>query len=152
MNTFVIVFDRLHIYNINHISPVTYKQKNLSIYFVTIFQYTFTGKKQFFQHKMLRVDDVNATVWQFNLYLIKHSVPSTTFFIGPLVKTFPSFPHSRLNTRFETILLRRVPLVEQELLTLPGHMSSPPVFSRFRVTSPLALCVCFLARCLSFFF
>jgi hypothetical protein len=38
--------------------------------------------------------------------------------------------------------------VEQELLTLPGHLSSPPVFSGDRVV----LYVCFVDRCLSFFF
>jgi hypothetical protein len=46
----------------------------------------------------------------------------------PLVtNTSRSFPHSRLITGFVTRLTRRVPLVEQELLTLPEHMSSPPV-------------------------
>ena len=47
-------------------------------------------------------------------------------------------------------LTRRVPLVEQELITLPDHLSSPPVFSGVRVTRSLALCVCFVDRCLSF--
>jgi hypothetical protein len=37
----------------------------------------------------------------------------------------------------------RVPLVEQELLTLPEHMSSPPAFSGVRVTQSLVLYVCF---------
>ena len=37
----------------------------------------------------------------------------------------------------------RVPLMEQELLTLP-------VFSGVRVTRSLVLCVCFVDRCLSF--
>ena len=36
------------------------------------------------------------------------------------------------------------------LLTLPEHLSSPPVFSGVRVTRYLVLCVCFLNRCLSF--
>ena len=45
---------------------------------------------------------------------------------------------------------RRVPLVEQELPTLPEHLSSPPGFSRVHVTRSLALCVCFVDRCLSF--
>jgi hypothetical protein len=40
--------------------------------------------------------------------------------------------------------------VEQELLTLPEHLSSPPVFSGVRVTRSLVLCVCFVDRCLSF--
>ena len=43
-----------------------------------------------------------------------------------------------------------VALVEQELLILPEHLSSPPVFSGVRVTRSLALCVCFVDRCLSF--
>ena len=41
-------------------------------------------------------------------------------------------------------------LVEQELLTLPDHLSSPPVFSEVRVTPSLVLCVCFVDRYLSF--
>ena len=36
----------------------------------------------------------------------------------------------------------RVPLVEQELPTLPEHMRSPSVFSGVRVTRSLVLCVC----------
>jgi hypothetical protein len=34
-----------------------------------------------------------------------------------------------------------VPLVEKELHTLPGHLSSSPVFSGVRVTRSLVLCV-----------
>ena len=44
------------------------------------------------------------------------------------------------------------PLVEQELLTLPEHLSSLPVFSWVRVTRSLVLYVCFVDRFLSFFF
>jgi hypothetical protein len=40
-----------------------------------------------------------------------------------------------------------VPLVEQELLTLPEHLSSPPVFSGVRVAQS---CRCFVDHC--FFF
>ena len=47
-------------------------------------------------------------------------------------------------------LTRRVPLVEQELFTLPEHLSSAPVFSGVRVTRSLVLYVCFVDRCLSF--
>ena len=43
-----------------------------------------------------------------------------------------------------------MPLVEQELLTLPEHMSSPSVFSGVLVTRPLVVCVCFVDCCLSF--
>ena len=41
-------------------------------------------------------------------------------------------------------------LVEQELLTLPEHLSSPPVFSGVRVTRSLVLYVCIVDRCCSF--
>jgi hypothetical protein len=37
-----------------------------------------------------------------------------------------------------------VPLVEQEQLTLPQHLSLPPVLSGVRVTRSLLLCVCFV--------
>jgi hypothetical protein len=60
------------------------------------------------------------------------------------------FPHSRLITGFITRLTRRVPPVEQELLTIPEHPSSPPVFGGDRVTRSLVLYVCFVDRCLSF--
>ena len=39
------------------------------------------------------------------------------------------FPHSSLITGFVTRVIRRVPLVEQELLTIPEHLSSPMGFS-----------------------
>ena len=69
----------------------------------------------------------------------------------PLVISTPrSFPHSRLITGCVTRLTRRVPLVEQELPTLPEHPSSPPVFSGVRVTRSLVLYECFVDRCLSF--
>jgi len=45
---------------------------------------------------------------------------------------------------------RLVLFMEQDLLTLPEQMSSPPVFSGVCVTRSLALCVCFVDRCLSF--
>ena len=40
--------------------------------------------------------------------------------------------------------------MEQELLSLPEHQRSPPVFSGVRVTRSLVLYVCFVDRCLSF--
>jgi hypothetical protein len=57
---------------------------------------------------------------------------------------------SRLITGFVTRLTRRVPHVDQELLTLPEHLSSPPVFSGVHVTRSLVWYVCFVDRCLSF--
>jgi hypothetical protein len=61
-----------------------------------------------------------------------------------------SFPHSWLLTGFASRLTRRLPLVEQELLTLPELLSSTPVFSGIRVTRSLVLWVCFVDRCLPF--
>jgi hypothetical protein len=59
-------------------------------------------------------------------------------------------PHSWLIIGFVTRLTRLVPLVEQELLSLPEHLSSPMIFSGVRVTRSLVLYVCFVDRCLSF--
>ena len=64
--------------------------------------------------------------------------------------TSRSFPRSWLITGFVTRLTRQVSLVEQELLTIPEHPSSPPVVSGVRVTRSLVLHVCFVDRCLSF--
>ena len=45
---------------------------------------------------------------------------------------------------------QRVSHVEQELLTLPEHLSSPPSFSGVRVARYLDCCVMFVDHCLSF--
>jgi len=66
-----------------------------------------------------------------------------------VVSTSQSFPHSWLITGFVTRLTLRVPLLEQELFTLPEHINSPPVFSVVRVIRSLVL-FCFVDRCLSF--
>ena len=44
-----------------------------------------------------------------------------------------------------------MPLAEQELLTLPEHPSSPPVFRGVRVARFLVLFVCFVDRCFVLF-
>ena len=51
-------------------------------------------------------------------------------------------------TRNQSIFQTHV--VAYLLLTLPEHLSSPPVFSGVRVTRSLVLCVYFVDRCLSF--
>ena len=66
------------------------------------------------------------------------------------VNTSRSFPHSWHITGFVTRLTLRMSLVEHKLLTLPEHLSSPPVFSGVRVTRSLVLYVCFIDRYLSF--
>ena len=63
---------------------------------------------------------------------------------------FPSCPIPPYFTGFVTRLIRRAPLVEQELLTHPEHLSSLPVLSGARVTRSLDLCVCVVDHCLSF--
>ena len=50
---------------------------------------------------------------------------------------------------YKKIVLKGL-LGEQELLNLPEHMSSPPVFGGVRVTRSLVLYVCFVDRCFSF--
>jgi hypothetical protein len=71
-------------------------------------------------------------------------------YVPLVVNTSRSFPHLWLITGFVTRLTRWVPLVEQELLTLLEHLSSPQIFRVVRVTQSLVLCVCFVDRCLSF--
>ena len=46
---------------------------------------------------------------------------------------------------------QRVPLVEQELPTLPEHLHSSPVLSGVRIARSLVFCVVFCRLCLSFF-
>ena len=68
---------------------------------------------------------------------------------SPYQMMFVSF-----NTGFVTILTRRVPLVEHELLTLPVHLN-PAGFSGVLLTRSLVLSVCFVdgfLSCCPFFF
>jgi hypothetical protein len=51
---------------------------------------------------------------------------------------------------FVTILIRRVSLVEQELLTRREHLISLPILGGVRVTRSLVLYICFVDRCLPF--
>ena len=69
-----------------------------------------------------------------------------TGYVRLVVKTSRSFPLLWLIIGFVTRLIRRVPLVEQELLSLPDHMSWTPVHSGVRVTRSIVLRV----RCLSY--
>ena len=71
-------------------------------------------------------------------------------YVPLVVNTSLPFPHSQLITGFVIRLTRRVSLVEQKLLILPEHLSSPPIFNGVRVTRYLVLCVCLVDRCLSF--
>ena len=64
--------------------------------------------------------------------------------------TTQSFPHSWCITGFVARVTRRLPLVEQELITLPEHLSSSSVVSEVRVNRSLLFVQCFVDRCLSF--
>ena len=66
--------------------------------------------------------------------------------------TSRSFPHWWVINGCATRLTGQVPLVEQELLTIPEHLRSPPVSTGVRVTRSLVVCLCFVDRWLSFFF
>ena len=57
------------------------------------------------------------------------SVSQMTTDVSLVVNTSRSFPHSRLITGFVTRLTQRVPLVEQELITLPEHILNQPSMS-----------------------
>jgi hypothetical protein len=77
------------------------------------------------------------------------------FFILCLIYNFISWKINKLGFYFKCVFkgdLRRVQLLDQELLALPVHMGSPPIFSGARVTRSLVFCACFIDRCLHFFF
>jgi hypothetical protein len=76
---------------------------------------------------------------------------TTSLYLGDAVAA--NFDLWKINVSiitFKYIINCRVPLVKQELITLPEHLSSPLDFSGVRVTRSLVLCVCFIDRCLSF--
>jgi hypothetical protein len=58
-------------------------------------------------------------------------VTNDHMYVPLVVSTSLSFPHSRLITGCVTRLTRHVPLVEQELLTLPEHMTLHPFLVGF---------------------
>ena len=60
-----------------------------------------------------------------------------------VVSTFWSIPHSWFITWFVIRVTRRVPLVEQELTTLPEHLRAPPDFRGVRIARALVCCVVF---------
>jgi hypothetical protein len=77
------------------------------------------------------------------------------FFILCLIYNFISWKINKLGFCFKCVFkgdLRRVQLLDQELPTLPEHLGSLPIFSGVCVTRSLVLYVCFVDRCLYFFF
>ena len=66
-------------------------------------------------------------------------------YVSLVVSSCRSFANSSLITRIAIILT----LLEQELLTLPEHLSVPPIFIGVRNTRSLVLCVYLVDLCLS---
>jgi hypothetical protein len=97
----------------------------------------------------------NGSVWlSWSLHFESFTVATMTLFL-PLwnicvTNDHEYVPHAWPITGLVTRLTRRVPLVEQTLLTLPIHIHSPPGFSEVRVTRSLVLCVSFVDRYLSY--
>jgi hypothetical protein len=60
--------------------------------------------------------------------------------------TCNDYDGKQLSNGCATRLTGQVPLVEQELLTIPEHLRSPPVSTGVRVTRSLVVCVCFVDR------
>jgi hypothetical protein len=96
--------------------------------------------------------DVPELVVSFRIFFFSRRTNFLIYYINkftvhnlPIVSGF----FSKLITRFVTRLTRQVLLVEQELITLPEHLSSPPIFSGVRVTRSLDLYISFVDRCLS---
>ena len=96
--------------------------------------------------------------------LLNTCVTSDHGYVPLAVNTFRSFPHSRLITRFSTRVIRRVPVVQQELHTLPEHLRSTPLFTGFVLQYTIFISLfppfflpdlllyvqCFVNHCLSF--
>jgi hypothetical protein len=71
---------------------------------------------------------LKSSFWKF--YCLYHELIDDGYV--PLVVAISRFfPHSWLITDFVTRLTRRVPLVEEELLTLSKHLSSPALLVGF---------------------
>ena len=87
------------------------------------------------------------TVQVMNMFYGRHHWPLLNICVTNDHGYVPLVVNLRHITEF---VARRVPLLEQELLTFSEHLCSPPVFSGVRVTRSLGLCVYFVDRCLSF--
>jgi hypothetical protein len=95
--------------------------------------------------------DITSNLTFNNQYLIKKvkiqqvfgfflNAFSIILIYNPLVlSTFRPFPHSWLITGLVTRVTRRVPLMEQELLTIPEHLNSCLSFSLFLLTTVLSV-------------
>jgi hypothetical protein len=100
----------------------------------TPFEHSFLIPKTHFPEHFTSLSWLGWPLWNIN-------VTNDHGYVLLVVNTFRSFPHSRLVTELVSRLTRRMPLVVQELPTIPEHMSSSPVFNGIHVTRSLVLCV-----------
>jgi hypothetical protein len=89
-------------------------------------------------------DQINDLVYSYGVSVSQ--VTNVPF----VIITIRSFPHSWLTTEFATRVIRRIPPVEQELLTLREPLSSSPGFSSVSVVRSLVFCVIFCRTLLVF--
>ena len=110
----------------------------------------------FLEQQLLSSDPVNNCILltsistYFPVYIYKYTKENPKFKKVPYISTTGFYNVYFYKNRVCTRLTRWVPLVEQELLTILEHPSSPPLFSGVGITRSLVLCVCFVDRCLSF--
>ena len=78
--------------------------------------------------------DVDNNISKHKLQEISFCVTNDHGYFPPVVNTSRSCLHSRPITGFVTSVTRWMPLLQQELLSLPEHLSPPPVFSWVHVT------------------
>jgi len=106
----------------------------------------------------LTIEDIPSSIYfPLSLLCINHT---TSLFVFDYIKTSIIIKENSFMQRYSFqylcqrlfLLLNKVMecLVEQELLTLPEHLSLPAVFSGVRVTRSFVLCVCFVDRCFSY--
>ena len=95
------------------------------------------------EHKKSTICDVGNSGPGLCMALYVWCKQSLTFLFLNYHLNFRPFLHSWLIIWFVTRVTRRVPLVEQELLTLPEYPSTPPVFRVIRVAQTLVFCVVF---------
>jgi hypothetical protein len=111
-----------------------------------MFLFLGTARKSWFRWRAWRTRRSGEIFYLDNLLTKSYCLSKTVEWNNTICRKHNSW----LVTGFVNRLTRQVPLVEQELLTLPEHLSSSQVFSGVCVTRSLFLCVCFVVRCLFF--
>jgi len=76
--------------------------------------------------------------------VLVHNMGNVTKLIKYTLSTlFLHLQNKKTNTEYCPFLTRRMPLVQQKLLTLPEHLISLPFFLRFVLLNTLVFCVVF---------